>query len=98
MRGIVLVALIGSACSFAPGAFAPPADAPVDGPPPIAVSFAKTTTMADEDSGVVQVRVVLSQPSDEAITVNHAISGGTATPVVDFTGGTGTLTFAAGDV
>jgi hypothetical protein len=98
MRGILLFALVASACSFSPGAFVPPGDVAPDGPPPITVYFAKATTMADESSAVVQVRVLLSQASDAPITASYAVSGGTATPSVDFTGGTGTLSFAPQDI
>lgn len=96
MRWIGLVALLASSCRFEPGAL--PSDAAPDGPPPITVGFAKTTTLADEASGVVPIRVVLSKPAEDAISVDFAITGGTATRTVDYTGNDGTLTFAVGDV
>jgi hypothetical protein len=100
MRGFAVVSLVGAlvlgACSFTPGTL--PADGGPDGPPPLTVGFAKTTTLSDEASSAVSIRVVLSAPSDEAVTVTYAISGGTATQDADYTGGAGTLTFAPGDV
>ncbi len=96
MRGFAVVALVLGACSFKPGAL--PADGGPDGPPPTTVGFAKTTTLADEDSNVVSIRVVLSAPSDEAVSVAYTISGSTATKATDFTGADGLLTFAPGDV
>jgi hypothetical protein len=96
MRGFAVLALVLGACSFKPGAL--PADGGPDGPPPITVGFAKTTTLADEASSTVSIRVVLSAPSDEAVTVAYAITGGTATQTTDYTGSDGSLTFAPGDV
>jgi hypothetical protein len=99
MRGnaiVTLVALGLGACSFKPGSV--PADGGPDGPPPITAGFAKTTTLADEASNVVSIRVVLSAPSDEAVTVAYAINGGTATLTSDYTATAGSLTFAPGDV
>jgi hypothetical protein len=99
VRGIFVIALaaVAGACSFKPGEIA--SDAATDGPPPITVGFASSTTTADEDSGTVRVRVVLSAPAGEAVTVSYTVTGGTATEGSDFTvGGTGSLTFAPGDV
>ncbi|MEM7584990.1 MAG: Calx-beta domain-containing protein, partial [Acidobacteriota bacterium] len=48
-------------------------------------------------SRVSAVRVTLDPPAAEQITVDYQTAGGTATPSVDFTPVTGTLTFEAGE-
>jgi len=96
MRGFAALALILSACSFNPGAL--PADGGADGPPPITLGFAKATTTADEASGVVPVRVVMSAPSSEVVNVAFSVIGNTASRNTDFTATDGLLTFAPGDV
>jgi hypothetical protein len=60
------------------------------GPPPNPEPFIPGTTIRDEFT------VTLSNPSYQTITVNYATGGGTATPVVDYSGLSGTLTFAPG--
>ncbi len=98
MRGLAVVALVTTACSFTPGQV--PSDSGIDGTPGVTVGFARTTTLADEESSLVAVRVVLSAPAESAVTVRFAIAGGTATRPGDFTtlAAEGTLTFAPGDV
>ena len=97
MRGIRLIALVASACSFSPGAL-PAGDAGIDGPPPITVGFAKDATLTDESAGTESIRVVLSKPAAEAISVSFAVTGGTADRPNDYLLTDGTLTFAPGDV
>lgn len=96
MRGFAVVALVLSACNFNPGAL--PADGGPDGPPPITIGFAKDSTLADESSGVVSVRVVLSAPAEQSVSVAYTIAGNTASKNTDFTGADGQLTFAVGDL
>ncbi len=98
MKQLGLIALLGSACSFAPGILATATDAAPDGPPPITIGFAKPTTQTDEEAGTAQVRVVLSKAAAAAITVNFAVTGGSANRPADYLLNDGTLTFAPGDV
>lgn len=98
MRGILVVALLASACSFTPGSFRSSTDAAPDGPATIRVGFANAANTTDEEAGIAQVRVILSEPSTEAISVSFAVTGGTANRPSDFLVNDGTLTFAPGDV
>jgi regulation of enolase protein 1 (concanavalin A-like superfamily) len=61
-----------------------------------AVGFASTTSLADESVSPAQIPVVLSEPSSGPVSVNYAITAGSATDGSDFTSATGTLTFSAG--
>ena len=61
---------------------------------PSALSVADVSAEEGED---LTFTVALSPPSTETVTVAWATSGGTATSGTDFTAGTGTLTFTAGD-
>jgi len=100
MRGLVLIALFASACSFSPGYTGGrgSSDAMPDGPPAITVGFGSATTLTDENAGTEQVRVILSKPAEEAISVAFAVTGGTANRPNDYLLTDGTLTFAIGDV
>ena len=66
-----------------------------DGTPTVSIG---NTTVAEGDSGTSYLvyTVTLSAASGRAVTVNYANSGGDATPGVDFTPTSGTLTFPAG--
>ncbi|HEU0009181.1 MAG TPA: Calx-beta domain-containing protein [Verrucomicrobiae bacterium] len=69
-----------------------------DAPPPLPfVGFASATSAAPEASGIVQVPVALSVPATAPVSVDYAITAGTATDGSDFTASTGTLNFAPGD-
>jgi hypothetical protein len=96
MRVLVVAALIATGCSFAPGAISN--DASPDATPSVTVGFATSTTLADTESGVVAIRVVLSAPSTDTVSVNYAFTGGSATRGADYTADDGTLTFAPGVV
>ena len=62
-----------------------------------AVGFAEEAGSAQEDAGSVDIAVILSTASDEQITVDYAITGGTAAPGDDYTLADGSLTFAPGE-
>jgi len=69
-----------------------------DQPPALpSVGFAATNTVAAENSGMASVLVALSTPSASTVTVDYAVSGGTATPGADFNLPAGTVTFAPGE-
>ncbi len=69
-----------------------------DQPPALpSVGFSATNTVAAENSGMANVLVALSAPSASTVTVDYAVSGGTATPGADFNLPAGTLTFAPGE-
>lgn len=66
-----------------------------DGPP--AVNFATATSNAPEGTATHSVVATLTGSSSQDITVNYAVTGGTASGSgVDFTLASGTLTFLAG--
>ena len=68
------------------------------GPGVPTVAFEATQSGADEKSGTVMIPVVLSRPADAMVSVEYTLlSGGSATPNVDFTFTGGTLVFAPGD-
>ncbi len=60
------------------------------------VSFQQTAKSVTEATTSASFVVTLSAASSQAITVNYALSGGTATSGVDFNFVNGTLTFAPG--
>ena len=62
---------------------------------PPALAIADVTV--NEDAGTATFAVSLSAASDAAITVDFASADGTAVAGSDYTGGTGTLTFAPGE-
>jgi hypothetical protein len=62
-----------------------------------AISFTTASSSGSESVTSVNLGVTLSNASTEAVTVNYAISGGTATNGQDYTFTTGTLTFAPGE-
>ncbi len=98
MRLLALIVLVVGACSFTPGSIQTLSDAAPDGPPPITVGFAKSSTMTDESVPLTQIRVLLSKPGDADITVAFAVTGGSADRPNDFLLDDGTLTFAPGEV
>ncbi len=62
------------------------------------VFFLSATAQAEEDDTVPQgLMAALDQPATASVTVNYTVSGGTATAGSDYSGTTGTLTFAAGE-
>ena len=66
----------------------------VQGPPGLSVADAET----DEGAGAtVEFAVTLSRAASGAVTVDYATSDGTATAGSDYTGTSGTLTFAVGE-
>ena len=67
-----------------------------DTPPPLAfVGFSAASSAALESAGTVQVPIVLSVAPAASVSVDYALTAGTA-DAADFTVATGTLTFAAG--
>lgn len=70
-------------------------------PPPPAnpsISFNSASSSANENVGTTTIPVSLSHPAPQTITVNYAVTGGTATGGgVDYTLANGTLTFNVGD-
>lgn len=67
-----------------------------DDPPEI--TFVQGASIGPEGLAMPHFEVILSQPSAYPITVNAAPIGGTATPGVDFTSASTTLTFNPGDI
>ena len=65
-----------------------------DGTPSLSIADAST---ADESAVPRTLTVSLSPASSSTVTVDYALSGGTATSGTDFTFSAGTLSFAAGD-
>jgi len=61
------------------------------------VSFATATSSGSEGATVTNVEVRLSPASSETVTVDYAVTGGTATRDVDYILGDGTLTFSPGE-
>lgn len=69
-----------------------------DSPPPLPfASFALTADSAAEAAGTRQVLVSLSSAPTDPVSVNYAVTGGTATAGVDFNLAAGTLVFAPGE-
>ncbi len=69
-----------------------------DAPPALPfVAFAAASSSAPEANTTVQIPVALSVPATTTITVDYAITAGTATAGADFITATGTLTFNPGD-
>ena len=65
-----------------------------DGTPSLSIADATT---ADESATTQLLTVSLSPASSSAVTVDYALTGGTAVSGTDFTFTSGTLSFAAGD-
>lgn len=61
----------------------------------IAVGFAGASLVAPESQTSIKIPVVLSAPSSSAVTVDYAVTGGTAQNGGDFVFPAGTLTFPA---
>ncbi|HSV14261.1 MAG TPA: Calx-beta domain-containing protein, partial [Tepidisphaeraceae bacterium] len=66
-----------------------------DGPP--VVSFGESNVTVNENSGVATITVIRTNPS-VAVTVDYATTPGTATPGVDYTAVSGTLSMGIGVV
>ena len=64
---------------------------------PSAVQFAEANLTLGEGDGSADLTVSLSQPSADEVTVDYAITGGSATTFVDYTLTDGTVTFAPGE-
>ena len=60
------------------------------------IGFAALASSGAENVTPAQVPLVLSEPPAGSVTVDYAISAGTATDGSDFTSATGTITFTAG--
>ncbi len=69
-----------------------------DDPPALAIADPAAVTEGDSGSTDMIFTVTLDAASGRAVTVDYAVDAtSTATASTDFTGGAGTLTFAAGD-
>ena len=68
----------------------------VDDENPGTLAFTSSTAQVNEDDGTVTLTVFRDGGTDGVVTVDYATSGGTATEDQDYTGQTGTLTFADG--
>ncbi|MEO8702628.1 MAG: Calx-beta domain-containing protein [Kofleriaceae bacterium] len=64
----------------------------------LTVGFEIAASAVDESSGTIEIAVVLSEPSDHAVTVDYSASGGDATNPDDFVETDGTIGFAPGQV
>jgi choice-of-anchor B domain-containing protein len=62
------------------------------------LGFAELSTAATESAGTINVRVQRTLGRTGAVGLQYATSGGTATEGVDYTGATGTLSWATGDL
>lgn len=88
---LVVLGILFGACDFQTEQFV--GDAAL---PPITVAFAQAEQLQDENSGTIQASVRLSRSSTEAVSVEYAVTGGTATIVEDFSAMGGRLEFAPG--
>lgn len=69
-----------------------------DAPPALpAVAFASAISSVSESAGTAEALVSLTAASTGTVTVNYALTGGSATSGVDFTLSSGTLSFAVGE-
>ncbi len=68
-----------------------------DDPPPI-VSFETPFSSGDELTNVTHLKVILAKSSEQEITVDYAVSGGTATVGKDYELANGKLKFKPGEI
>ncbi len=68
-----------------------------DTPPAATVGFAGATGSSSESVSPAQIAVALSSAQTSAVTVDYAVTGGTAVSGSDYTITAGTLTFAVGE-
>jgi len=64
--------------------------------PRVGVGFSRASSVASEDIPLANVQVCLSDSTTMPVTVDYAVTGGTATPGDDYTLSAGTLTFTPG--
>jgi len=69
-----------------------------DGPGPGSIQFDSGSYTVNESARRATVTVIRSGGSVGTVTVNYSTSNGTATAGVDYTAGSGTLSFASGQV
>src|SRR6185503_2277738 len=62
------------------------------------LGFAELSSASAENAGTINVRVQRTLGRAGAVSLQYATTGGTATEGVDYTGATGTLSWAAGDL
>lgn len=60
------------------------------------IKFLVGSSSVTESPSTIPIKVILSSPAPETVTVEFLVSGGTSRYGDDFTGGSGTLTFFAG--
>lgn len=93
VRGVYLGLIAAcAACSFHAPA---DVDAVVDNPPVVTFEFAMSIT--DEGAQTANVRLHMNRAAVDPVTVDYAITGGTATPDIDYTLVDGSVTFAPGE-
>jgi hypothetical protein len=69
----------------------------IEADPPPQVAFAPITWSGNESTPAVDLPVALSMQSGQTVTVNYAVTGGTAVAGTDYNLAAGTLTFQPGD-
>jgi hypothetical protein len=74
-----------------------PTPTPAATPTPATVQFSASSFSANEDDGQVQIIVTRSGDTSQPVSVDYAMTDGTATDRGDYTTALGTLHFAAGD-
>lgn len=65
-------------------------------PPVATVGFASATTLADEESGLLTIPILLSEPTNWEVSITYSVTGGTADRGDDYTTETGVITIAPG--
>ncbi|OYV06566.1 MAG: hypothetical protein CFE26_05615, partial [Verrucomicrobiales bacterium VVV1] len=68
-----------------------------DAPLPLTLGFAGSASSIAEDAGTADIAVALSAAQATPVTINYAVTGGTATIGTDYSISSGTLTFAPGE-
>lgn len=61
------------------------------------IEFAKASTSSSESTATADLLVTLNRSIDSAVSVNYAVTAGTASAGTDYTLATGSLTFTPGD-
>ena len=65
---------------------------------PVQVQFGVSASGGDESVSPAGLPVSLTAPAEEVVTVDYAVTGGTATPGADYSLAAGTLTFQVGEI
>jgi large repetitive protein len=78
------------------GAVSAPANLPITVLPVVDPTISINDVTVNEGAGTITFTVTLSEPTTATVSVNYATANGSATAGADYTGGSGTLTFAPG--